>query len=173
MNYLKGKNTYLAGPLQQLADEVAIKWRNEITPILENKYGVIVQDPCKKNSNGLGELGDDKEYFKKLIKEKQYDRVKNEFYKIIRYDLKCVDRSDFIIVYHDPKIATVGTTHEIINCINKKAPALIVCDERNIENINPWLLTLIKSQWLFTSFDDMFKYLDKIHSGDLDSSHWW
>lgn len=98
-----------------VSDNEAIKWRDTITPILQNKYGVIVQDPCKKTINDAGELGDDKEYFKKLIKEKKYDQVKNEFYKIIRWDLKAVDRSDFLIVYHDPKIPTIGTLHEVIN----------------------------------------------------------
>lgn len=57
--------------------------------------------------------------------------------------------------------------------MNSKRVVLIICPENTIENINPWLLTLIKSQWLFTSFDDMFKYLDKIDVGEIDSSHWW
>lgn len=173
MNYLKDKMTYLAGPIQMVTDKEAMNWRDNITPILEKKYSIIVQDPCKKTSCTLGELGDDKLYFKNLIKSKKYEQVKNEFYKIIRYDLKCVDRSDFIIVYHDPKIPTVGTWHEIINCINKKSPVLVVCPEQSIEYINPWLLTLIKPQWLFTSFDDMILYLDKINNGEIDSSHWW
>ncbi len=168
MSYLKNKTTYLAGPIAMIDD--CTSWRDYITPILENKYNIIVQDPCKTTIGGVGEVGADKEYFKKLIREKQYDRVKKEFYKIIRKDLKQVDRSDFIIVYHDPAIPTIGTIHEIINAVNKKSPVLIMCDK---DNINPWLLTLIKSQWLFDSWQKMFDYLDKIHTGEVDSSHWW
>lgn len=172
MNYLKNKVTYLGGAISLITDDEAINWRNQITSKLES-YGIIVQDPCKKIDDSVGELGDHKQYFKNLIKNKEFARVKKEFYKIIRYDLKCIDRSDFIIVYHDPKIPTVGTINEIVVASIEKKPILIVCDEKNLEFINPWLLTLIKPQWLFTSFDDMFTYLDEINSGKLDSSHWW
>ena len=92
INYLKDKLTYLAGPIAMISDNDAIKWRDNITPILQNKYSIIVQDPCKKTITDAGELGDDKLHFKKLIKDKKYEQVKHEFYKIIRADLKAVKK---------------------------------------------------------------------------------
>lgn len=170
MNYLTGKRVYLAGALHKV-DDCGVVWRDYITPNL-NALGIIVDDPCKATINGLGEVGADKDYFKKLIKERKYDKVKKEFYQIIRKDLRMVDKADFLIVYHDPSIPTIGTIHEIVNAVNEKKPVLIVCDI-NIESINPWILTLIKPQWLFTSFKEMFNYLDVINQGKIDTSHWW
>lgn len=171
MGYLSGKMTYLAGPISLVDD--CTSWRDYISGIISSKYNVLVQDPCKVTTDGLNEVGSDKEYLKQLIRDKQYARVKKEFYKVIRKDLKQVDKSDFIIVYHDPLVPTVGTIHEIIIANIKKCPILIMCPEDKVSNINPWLLTLIKPQWLFTTWEEMIKYLDVINTGDLDSSHWW
>lgn len=171
MGYLNGKMTYLAGPIS--LDDDCTSWRDQIGPKLATKYNILVQDPCKVSSTGLNEVGADKEYLKQLIREKKYEQVKKEFYKVIRKDLKQVDKSDFIVVYHDPLIPTVGTIHEIVIANIKKCPILVMCPEDKISNINPWLLTLIKPQWLFTTWGDMFAYLDKIDKGDLDTSHWW
>jgi nucleoside 2-deoxyribosyltransferase len=172
MGYLKNKVVYLCGPITNVSDD-GTTWRNYLTPILETKFGIIVDDPCKKTIDGVGEIGADKLYFKKLIKERQFERVKKEFYKIIRKDLKSVDKSDFLIFYHEPKIATVGTYHEVVNAVNSKKPVLLMCEEQNLDNLNPWLLTLIKSQWLFTNWDDMLLYLEQIDNERLDTSHWW
>jgi hypothetical protein len=170
MGYLKNKSVYLAGPITNVSDD-GVSWRNKITPVLESKYSIIVDDPCKKTLLGIGEIGADKKYFKDLIKNKEFDKVKKEFYKIIRKDLKSVDKADFLILYHDPAVPTIGTIHELVNAINMKKPVLVICED--IDNLNPWILTLIKSQWLFTNWNDMIIYLDKIDSGDLDTSHWW
>jgi nucleoside 2-deoxyribosyltransferase len=170
-NYLKNKTTYLAGPIS--LDEECQAWRDWLTPILEKTFNIVVQDPCKTTIQGVGEVGADKIYFKTLIKNKEFQKVKTEFYKIIRKDLKQVDKSDFIIMYHDPKVPTVGTIHELVLATQKKSPVLILCQPENLEFLNPWILTLIKPQWLFTSWTDMIEYLHQINNGNIDSSHWW
>jgi hypothetical protein len=70
-------------------------------------------------------------------------------------------------------VPTIGSMHEVVTAINQKTPVLVKCDEELLEHFNPWLLTLIKPQWLFTSWDEMWTYLDKIHTGELDTSWWW
>jgi hypothetical protein len=62
--------------------------------------------------------------------------------------------------------------HEVIVAIGQKKPVLVKCDESLIDDFNPWLLTLIKPQWLFTSWEAMWKYLKQIDNGNIDSS-WW
>lgn len=176
MDHLKDKTTYLIGAIHTTREnDCGIKWREDITPILENKYNIKVLNPCKMSLKGFGEVNVDKDvnYFKQLIKQKEYEKIKKEFYWIIKKDLRCVDKSDFLIFNYDPTLPTIGSIHEVVNSINQKKPVLIKCDENIIDQFNPWLLTLIKPQWLFVCWEDMFKYLDKINTGNLDSSWWW
>jgi hypothetical protein len=174
MGYLDKKTAYLCGPIKAASDLDSNKsWRNSITPILESKYGIKVEDPCKITLGGRGEIGNDKEYFKSLIKTKKFDQLKDEFYKIVRKDLKCVDRADMLIIYHDPNVPTVGTIHELVNASLAKKPILLKYDPEHLENLNPWIFTFIKSNWIFDSWDAMYEYMDMIDSGKLDSSHWW
>lgn len=170
MGYLQGKTVYLCGNIKSTANEdYGVGWRDEITPRLE-KHGIIVINPCKE---GNGDSEFDQKYFCQLIRERQFVRVKEEFYRVIRKDLRAVDKADFLIYYHQPSLPTVGSLHEAINAVNQKKPLLIMVNELEIDNMNPWLLTLIKPQWLFTKWNDLYAYLCKINGGHLDSSHWW
>lgn len=170
--YLRGKRVYLCGPIAMLADS-GITWRDYITPILANTYGCIVDDPCKKTTEGISEVGKDKEYFKSLIQKKDWVTLKEKFYPIVRYDLKAVDKADFIIYNYNPNVPTVGSTHEAVNASQKKTPVLIKYDAKDIDSFNPWIVTFVKPTWIYDDWNDMFKYLDKINAGELDSSHWW
>lgn len=171
MNYLKNKVVYLSGPIHAVVDD-GVGWRNTITPILEQRFNMVVCDPCKKNL-GVGEIGDDKKYFKKLIKEKNFKQLKDDFYKIVRADLQFTDKSDLLIVVYDPTIHMFGTIHEMIVASTQKKPILVKYDKNQIDSMNPWLFTLIKDNWAFDEWEYMFQYLDTINSGKIDSSHWW
>lgn len=170
--YLSGKSAYLCGPIKSVLDH-GTGWRDYITPVLQTRYDISVSDPCKITTHGVGEVGSDKEYFKSLIRDKKFNQLKDEFYKIVRKDLKCVDRADILIIYHDPNIPTVGTIHELVVASEQKKPILLKYDSAHLENINPWIFTFIKSNWIFDTWEGMIDYLDNIHKGHLDSSHWW
>jgi hypothetical protein len=83
------------------------------------------------------------------------------------------DQSDFLIVYYSPSVHMFGTIHEMVVASNQKKPILVKYDKEQLDNINPWIFCLIKDNWAFDSWNDMFSYLNKINSGELDSSHWW
>jgi len=171
VSYLKGKLVYLAGQIH--ADQGdGIAWRDSITPMLIEKFGLVVEDPCKKTANGVGEVGDDKKAIIELIKSKKFREAKERFWPIVRKDLRSVDRSDFLIVVYDPTVPTVGTIHEIIEANHQKKPILMWYDETKIEHFNPWALVLIKENCLFTKWDELFAYLEVIDSGKIDSSYW-
>lgn len=173
MGYLSEKTVYLCGSMHAVADD-GVKWREYITPILNKRFGILVSDPSKRISffNRI-ETKDDKQYFKNLIKEKEFVKLKDEFYPIVRKDLKEVDRADFLIVHYDPGLHIFGTIHEMIIASNEKKPILVKYDEEKLDDINPWLFTLIKANWAFSRWEDMFLYLDEINRNNLDTSHWW
>jgi hypothetical protein len=170
LHYLAEKTTYLAGNIHTTKQsDYGVKWREDLIPRL-TQMNIKVINPC---TEGVGDSAKDQIYFKELIAKRDFITLKKDFYKVIRKDLKAVDKSDFLIFYHNPTLPTIGSIHEVINASNQKKPVLIMCDEKDLDHLNPWLLTIIKPQWLFTTWDNMFTYLYKIDNGELDTSHWW
>ena len=131
-----------------------------------------MNDPSKKTVNGMCEVKDDKRRFKEYVKNEEWDTLKKEFYPIVRKDLRCVDKADFIIAFYNPCVHSIGTIHEIIEAAHQKKPILIKYEKSHLDHFNPWITCLVKSQWLFSSWNDMFTYLQKINRGDIETSHW-
>lgn len=170
MSYLKDKVVYLAGPIHAVTDD-GIGWRDSITPELK-KFGLIVDDPCKKTVNGSGEVTDDKKKFKELIKQGKIQECKEAFFPIVRKDLRAVDKSDFLIVVYDPTIHMCGTIAEIILAHQQRKPLIMFVDPTKVQEINPWILTYIKASWLHTGWDSVINYLTQIDNGNFDTSYW-
>ena len=174
MNYLKGKRAYLSGAILNAKDD-GVSWRTEITPDLE-QMGMEVLDPCQKHialgDERLNEIGESKKKFRKLILEENWDQVKKDFWPIVRTDLRLVDHSDFVILYQDPSLPTVGTIHELVVATFEKKVILMKYDEKHLETMNPWMATFIKSHHFFKTWDAMFEYLEDVDNGKLDTSYW-
>ena len=172
MGYLKKKRVYLTGSISD-AKDAGIGWRKIITPRLK-QFGLIVDDPTKKTaSNNRGEVGKDKEYFAKLIKQRKFEKVKDAFWPIVRQDLRSVDLADFIIWHWNPEERLLGTIHELVigHAIEKK-PVLLHVDDHLVEKINPWGLVFVKKGCLFTDWSKMYKYLEDINKGKFNTSYW-
>lgn len=162
---------YLTGPITAANDD-GVGWRENITPKLLT-YGLIVDDPVKNTVNGVGEVGEDKLKFKKLIKERRFEQARREFFPIVRKDLRSVDKSDFLIFYYDPSIPMFGTIHEIVIAHLQRKPILMFVPDDKVDGINPWVFTFIKSDCLFTSWEAMFIYLDSINRKvAIDYDYW-
>lgn len=171
MGYLEYKSVYLAGPIHSCNDD-GIGWRSWITPRLKKSFNLHVEDPSKKSVNGVCEVADDKKRFRQLAFEENWKELKEQFYPIVRKDLRCVDKADFLIAVYDPSLHMFGTIHEIIEASHQKKPILVKYDRSHLKEFNPWITCLVKDNWLFAEWDDMFKYMEKINSGDIETSHW-
>lgn len=170
--YLRNKTVYLAGSIHHNDEDSGITWRENITPKLE-EFGINVIDPCKKTINGKGEVGDDKEYLKNLIKEGNFGKVREVFFPILKADLRCVDISHFIIVNYRPSVRHVGTIHEIVMANIEKKPILLHFPKNEIEDFNPWISCIIKEKHIFTDWNKLFEYLDEVNEGNFDTSLWY
>ncbi len=173
-DYLKGKTVYLAGSIRS-TDDSGVGWRSMVTSELNTNFALNVLDPTNDSVHHGegGEVGLHKEYFKNLIKNREFEKAKNEFWPIVRRDLRAVDTSHFVICYYDPTIPSVGTFHELVTAShNEKKPVLLYVPEDKLDQVNAWILTFIKHTWLFTNWEDMFSYLDKVDNGEFDSSKW-
>jgi hypothetical protein len=171
MGYLSDKSVYLAGPMHAVEDD-GIGWRHWISPILERRWNLKVEDPSKKVVNGVVEIYDHKEYFKSIIESLNWEKIKEEFYPIVRKDLRCVDKADLIIAVYDPTVHMFGTIHELVMAHLERKPIYVFVNSDNAKKINPWLFTLIQPDWLFLEWEQMFKRLDKVDQGDINPEYW-
>ena len=171
MNYLKNKTCYLCGPIMALSDEKSSSWRDNISKYLSN-YGINVLDPLKKDDAELGESSKDRQKFRDLISQERWEDHKKLFWPIARWDLKAVNKSDFIIFNYDADCPTVGTYHEIVVASQQKKPILLKYDRSQLARFNFWLPILIKSEHMFAEWGQMLNHLGEVDNGIHSTSYW-
>jgi nucleoside 2-deoxyribosyltransferase len=170
MNYLKDKACYLAGAMQACKDN-GIGWRAEIVPKLE-KMGLTVFDPTNKVLHSASEIGENKSHFRSLIMQEKWLELKKAFEPVMRYDLRCVDKSDFLIIQYNGHQPTIGTVHELVTANIQRKPILLKYNRDELDGFNPWIPVLVKPEHLFATWDDMFHYLKSVDSGNIDMHMW-
>jgi hypothetical protein len=189
MGYLQNSRCYLGGPIDN--DLSTVNWRPPVIKELTNRFGINVFDPFndpKQNKGGL-------------IKQAKADRDKKRVQELVsgfvRKDLGVIDRSDFTIskfsyqdIYfpsdifnedgtvHIPskpsriQVPTTGTVHEVVNADLYHKPSLLICEE-GWWNLPSWLLGFVPTQYWFSSWDEVYSYLDKVDKGGfMDDDRW-
>jgi len=134
-------HTYLAGPIELDTDDGGQKWRDVITPALD-EVGIYVQDPCKTEPLATGmDVVTAQEQFNRWIKGGRYDLFADKFKLIVEKDMRMVNRSDFIIVHLFPDIGTTGTIHEMARAWRLKKPIYLIY-YGPISQLSKWALYL-------------------------------
>lgn len=169
-NYLNGKACYLAGAMQACEDN-GVGWRTEIVKQLD-RFGLTVFDPSNKVLHSASEIGENKQLFKSLIAQEKWVELKAAFEPVMRYDLRCVDKSDFLIISYDPHYHTIGTVHEMVTANSQRKPILLKYNKEDLSLFNPWIPVLVKTEHLFSSWDSMFQFLDEVDNGNIDMHMW-
>jgi len=133
--------TYLAGPIEQDTDDGGQKWRDVITPTLDNA-GISVQDPCKTEPLATGmDVVTAQDQFNRWIKGGRYDLFAEKFELVVQKDMRMVNRSDFIIVHLFPDIGTTGTIHEMARAWRLKKPIYLIYYGA-VSSLSKWALFL-------------------------------
>jgi len=163
MSYLQNKRVYLSGPIQFATSE---DWRTTPKQILQREFELDVFDP----------FFDPKQQWVSLLKQAQqqgdYDTVVSIARKFVRKDLSMVDRADLVIAYLPKLVPTTGTVHEIINSNNAKKPTLLVSNTGKMD-IPVWYFGFIPSEFIFSSWDNLFDYLREVDLGQhRDNDRW-
>ena len=164
-NVIEGKRCYLSGAIE-FGDEDT-NWRTEPKKILIEKYKIDLFDP----------FSDPKQQWVPKLNAaraaKDYETMEKIATKFVNKDLSMVDRSDFLIAYLPKGVPTTGTTHEIIQSYSGiKNPTLLVCPEGKVHN-PLWFFGFIPHRYMFSSWDDLYSYLDEVNDGKhKDDSRW-
>lgn len=172
MGYLQDKVVYLCGAMQMCTDD-GVTWRDYIRPRLE-KYGITILDPTRKSSKyvDVDEKDEDKEKYLKLIKEEKFDQLKEDFMDIARWDLRSVDKADFLIVGYVPGIPTVGTIDEIVVANMQRKPILLKYDRKLLHKFSAWMVVRVEPKYMFGTWNEIFDLLDKVDGGEIDKNFW-
>ena len=165
MGKLRGPRVYLAGAMSYVDGTL---WRDAITPKLKAR-GIVVIDPCKKPTDLADE---DSGRFHALISQ-GFFRVVTDEMKIVRaVDIRLITISDFLIVDVDLNTYTVGTWEELTK-VNAQEKPIIIRIEQGKNNTPPWLLAMIPHEMIFSTWDEVGRYLNYIDAGGEDDSGRW
>ena len=162
MNKLKGMRCYLSGAISFSNDQ---GWKDQLKIFLENK-GVTVLDPSNKPTEIGKETVESRNWLRKLKEEENWDEISKEVKAVRCVDLRMVDISDFIIVNVDLEIYTIGTWEEVTLANRQKKPILIRIRQGKGGGAW-WLFGMVPHQMIFSTFDAIEDYLNKIDSGEI------
>lgn len=173
MQRLKGLRAYLAGPIDNAADD-GVTWRIEMTKFLE-PLGITVFDPCKKPLAyaKYKEVEEEKKKMMQLKETGRYFELTERMKDIVHVDLRMVDVSDFLIIYLDLDVGMFGTIHELLNSLAQRKPTLVVINGGRARAPN-WLFGIMDYNFMFDSFEDLQIFLNQINDGTIggDLSRW-
>ncbi len=162
--YLAGKRCYLSGPIEN--DSAGHNWRTEPKKILTRRFKIEMFDP----------FADPKQVFADDLYQARDNRDFDTIVKIakgfVRKDLAMVDRADFLIACLPYKVPTCGTHHEVINSNNAKKPTLLVCPQGK-EFVPLWYYGFIPHEFMFGSWEDLYKYLKQVNLGQHMANNRW
>ncbi len=170
MNNLWRTKTYLVGHMQYSDGS---SWRAKITPELE-QMGVTVFDPYKKPFiKDVQEADASKEQLLVAQQSGNFDWLQNKMREIRTFDLNLVDRSDYIIAHIEPKIASWGSSEELVTANRMKKPIFLSVDGGK-QNTPLWIFGMIPHKYIYNSVDEIMETLKQIDSGEkeLDSNRW-
>jgi len=175
MNNLKGQTCYLAGAIDYDPTD-GIDWRVEATKWL-SELGVKVFDPCDKpiSSAEFREVGAEKDKMFQLKKAGRFNELHEKMKRIVKYDLRMLDLSSFVIVRYSPHIQSFGTIDECAIALRQKKPVLVWVDSENgKQDASNWLFGICRPEYIFSSMEEIKEYLTLIHTGsiEVDMTRW-
>lgn len=161
--------TYFAGPME-FAKGSGADWRNRLTKSMEER-DIVVKNPCKIETQDTGHSLRESHRLLQQAKENQDWETLNKFMNPTEdRDFKAIEESDFVVMYLDHSSGPGGTYCELEHCKELGIPVYGVCTT-GFGKENSWILHVILNTGgkLFTTFEDLLRFIDKTYfEGDDD-----
>jgi nucleoside 2-deoxyribosyltransferase len=170
MGKLNGALTYLAGPIDYAKDD-GIGWRQMMTRTLRD-VGVKVLDPTNKLWGGPQEVGPAKHRVTEMKRAGRFQEVVEIMRRVRHEDLRCVDISDFLVVFVDPSVHTCGTYNELFEAERQKKPTLVMINGGKIIAPN-WLFDVIPLDYMFDDFESLVRRIHELDAGTYPMDSRW
>jgi len=164
-NRLYMSTTYLCGAMDRVPDG-GIQWREDLIPWL-NSRGIRVLNPINKPCD----IGKEDAYSRKIRHEAKMNGDYSLLLKdrdVRSVDLRCVDISDFLIVNLDLTQSPCGTYEELFLANREKKPILVRM-EQGKDFVPDWLVWVLPTEMIFSTWDEVKNYLDNIAFSPLEN----
>ena len=168
MNKLKDSICYLIGAIDFCEDQ-GRTWRAKL--IQECNFGIKFLDPTNKLEGLQAEVGSEQEYIKKLKQNKEWDLLRNFMRTVVRQDHRCIDISDFIIMYIDTKNHMCGSYFELRSALSQKKPYFIIVNGGKSNTPN-WIFGIVDHNCIFDDIPSVISRLREIDEGCDLSDRW-
>lgn len=143
-------------------------WRLDMKERLK-ALNIMFIDPYEKPvlHAGWSAFEDDKafEQRKKLISEGQFQAARDSMKEVTAFDLRCVDRCDFLICHVDMRVRMCGTWDEIYRAADSHKPVLIM-SATGVSDLPPWLFGRFPVEFFFESWDALWGYIQHIDGAE-------
>ena len=173
MGLLENTIVYEIGSIEDSKDH-GVGWRERVTSFMEERK-IKVLDPCHKQFiKDIKETGEANKELRAWRRDGEFDKVADKMREIRIYDLKMVDRADFLFCYLDKDIPTCGSWEEIFWGAGRlKKPVFFVYKQGKNE-VPLWLFGTIPHKYFYNSIDEALEVIDKIDKGEIemDSDRW-
>jgi uncharacterized membrane protein len=136
------------------------EWRLSIRRNLQH-LGINWLDPTDKPIDIGEEDKKSREARNQAKKIGDWDTVSDGMKPIRCVDLRMVDVCDFLVVYIDLSVHACGTYEEVFLANRQKKPVLFVI-EQGKENTPNWLLAALPHEYFFSSWDELYDYMEMI-----------
>lgn len=162
---LKNAAFYLSGPIENDKTD-GVSWRQEFIKLLKDyKIKLEILDPTNKGKDSPQEnIGEEREIMRNLKSSGKLAQVSEKMKKIRKFDLRCVDLADCIVVYIDKDIPTVGTWDEVFTAERQQKPILAIV-KGGKRNAPDWSYRCVKHTEMFSSVEKCVQYIDKLNNG--------
>ena len=171
MGKLKDSICYLIGAID-FCENQGVAWRRTlIQKCAECDFGIKFLDPTNKLEGLQSDVGDEQERIQNLKLTEQWDSLKQLMKMIVRQDHRCVDISDFIIMYIDTKTHMCGSYFELRSALSQKKPYFIII-EGGRSNAPNWLFGILDHNCIFDDIPSVISRLQEIDDGCELNDRW-
>lgn len=171
-NMLEGMNGYLSGGIEFKKDD-GVGWRIVFKDLTVNaEIPVGFYDPTDKGDDVCGEIAEEREKIRHLKRTGQFEEVTNIMKDVRRWDLRAVDKADFLVVMIDTDVFTCGTWDEVFLAERQQKPILAIV-KGGAKCAPDWLFPVVNYKEIFSNIEECVSYLGKINSGEIELDSRW
>lgn len=171
-NLLYKTKCYLIGAMESCED-TGSDWRNIILDQLKD-LNINFLNPLDKHFvEDVQESKNLQLELKQWRENGEYDRVAEKMKVIRRFDLSCVDKSDFVIFHYDNNKSSCGSYEEIFRAISIKRSIFII-SKNGIKTIPLWLFGCLPYKYFYNSIEECVEMIKMLDRGEkiMDSDRW-
>ena len=181
-NRLAGSIAYLAGPMDRVADR-GVEWREDLQDFLWD-LNIGVLNPCNKpiewgieNEDSRKWRWDSRDKAELLYSQghihesnKICEAVYEQMKDVVASDLRCVDKSDFIILHIDMDVHMCGSYNEQTTACLQRKPVITHCKQGKFK-VPDWLWGICQHEMFFTTWKEVKDFIYHM-AFDKDVKHY-